>query len=389
MLLSPEVYRYSMSTEPREMISAEVNTYSQEFWLRETVSLLALSTMPGLGYWTLRNLSQTGYTFNEVLKHPSTFEEFGTYISKASSNLPRGLSGDWSEIQKTLWTQGNELYRRLVKEGVTVIHIKQPGFPESLRQIPDPPQWLFVQGNLSVLYQPSLAIVGTRHPSEDGLFLAKYIGACIPSFGAVTVSGLANGIDQIIHKNSIRFQTPTVAVLGNGIFKNYPAGSEALRHDICVKGGVVITEYLPDQTYSAENFVRRNRLQAGLANVLIPVEWKSQSGTAHTVRYAHESGKKIVCLQMPDWQEKDHSELVLAREKGAKLFTIPEQGNHLLDYVRLQVFGNSSSNLVNREKQTEQKVEINKETQRGLGNHNFNKEQLQNKSYIHQLELFD
>ena len=70
---------------------------------------------------------------------------------------------------------------------------------------------------------------------------------------------------------------------------------------ILARGGTVVTEYLPQQSYSAENFVRRNRLQAALAKVLVPVEWAAKSGTAHTVKYAADLGRPIACLQLPDW----------------------------------------------------------------------------------------
>ncbi len=102
---------------------------------------------------------------------------------------------------------------------------------------------------------------------------------------------MASGIDQIIHKNSLRFDIKTIAFIGTGILLNYPSGSEKLRQEIHQKGGAIVSEYLPHDSYSAANFVHRNRLQAGLARVVIPVEWQEKGGTAHTVRFAK---KKII-----------------------------------------------------------------------------------------------
>ena len=308
-------------------------SYDQAFWERETVSLLALSSVKGLGYWTLYKLAESNINFYEVIKAPSA-RAFDDHLSKAGGRVPKISDVDWIEFQKELWVKGNEIYRRLKKEEVRVIHHGEPYFPESLRNIAEPPKWLFVQGNLSILHKPSIAIVGTRKPSEDGLFLANYVGASLQHLGGVTVSGLALGIDQIVHKHSIRFQVPTISVLGNGIFLNFPAGSERLRHDILVNGGAIVTEYLPEQGYSGENFVRRNRIQAGLASVLIPVEWKSRSGTAHTVRYAGNAWKPIVCLRMPDWSNKSHDELDLAKELGGEVYTIPLEGEKFFNAVR-------------------------------------------------------
>jgi DNA processing protein len=340
MLVTSRVQNALMTQETTRTHSEEIITRDPDFWMRETISLLALSTLPGIGYWTLRNLADADYSFNEVLKCSSA-EEFGIYLSKASSKMLR-LTQDWSDLQKKLWEQGQELRRELSRAGVLVIHARESRFPKSLLEIADPPQWIFVQGDWSILHDSSVAVVGTRQPSTDGIFLANYVSACIPAFNTVTVSGLANGIDQIIHQQSIRFQAPTIAVLGTGILKNYPSGSESLRDAICANGGAVVTEYLPNQTYSGENFVRRNRLQAGLAKVLIPAAWKSQSGTAHTVRYANASSKVIVCLRMPDWTDKEHPELLMARELGAEVFTVPDQGNDFIDFVRSRLVGNSA-----------------------------------------------
>ncbi|WP_195743705.1 DNA-processing protein DprA, partial [Pseudomonas syringae] len=139
--------------------------------------------------------------------------------------------------------------------------------------------WLFVQGQMANLHKQSVTVVGTRKPSEDGIFLTRFLLAALAIRSCPTVSGLAAGIDQVVHTESIRYGIPTVAVLGTGILQNYPKGSEKLREEIVNSGGTIVTEYLPTQSYSAENFVRRNRLQAGLGEILFPTEWSIKSGT--------------------------------------------------------------------------------------------------------------
>ena len=245
------------------------------------------------------------------------------------------MAENWAISQADLWKQSVKFYREeLQSKNINVIHFKQNIFPQSLREIPDPPKWLFVQGNLSVLHKPSIAIVGTRNPSEDGKFLAHYVGKSLSQFNdIVTVSGLANGIDQIIHRQSIRFNVPTVAFIGTGILLNYPNGSEELRQEIIANGGAIISEYLPNQSYSAENFVRRNRLQSGLSDVVIPVEWTIKGGTAHTVRFAYEAQKSIICLRLPDWGDS-HTELDLAQSWDAKIFTIPSDESKFIESVK-------------------------------------------------------
>ena len=154
----------------------------------------------------------------------------------------------------------------------------------------------------------------------------------IREFGAVTVSGLATGIDQAVHKHSIELNIPTIAVLGTGILSNYPSGSEPLRNSIVEHGGAIVTEYLPNESYSAKNFVNRNRLQAGLSNIVMPIEWKIKSGTAHTFNYAKKFKKNIVCFNVPTW--KHHEELEYAKSNGASVFTIPGEEQTLIKAVR-------------------------------------------------------
>lgn len=312
---------------------------SEQDWLRESVSLLALAAMKGVGYWTLFKLSNAGIKFNQVIK-ASDYKEFEGYFSQAGCRAPKiPDKANWEEFQQTTWAAGNELNKKLKRADTQLIHFDQPDFPSPLREIEDPPRWLFVQGSLAVLHRSALAIVGTRKPTKDGRFLADFMGTCLGYLDTVTVSGLATGIDQMIHQASIRFLVPTVAVLGNGIFVDFPAGSEELRRDICLHGGAVVTEYLPNQSYSAENFVRRNRLQAALGKALIPIEWQSKSGTAHTVRFASAARKPIFCLKLPDWKEREHDELSLARELGAKDFVVPVQSNNLIDELYLTIHG--------------------------------------------------
>ena len=296
-----------------------------DHWVAETVSLLTLSLLHGAGYWTVRSIALSGLGFKQVLKAEST-AEFINYLMQAkcknTNQIANQIGEDWQKKRDELWKQGVKLYHQLDTQGIKVIHFEQEYFPQSLREISDPPRWLFVQGDISILHRPALAIIGTRKPSEDGIFLANYVGACLQYFNAVTVSGLALGIDQIIHKKSIRARVPTIAFIGTGILQNYPAGSEKLRQEICENGGAIVSEYLPNQSYSAENFVHRNRLQAGLSNVIIPVEWKEKGGTSHTVKFAHKAQKRIVCLKLPDWSDS-HSELTLAKKLDADIFTLP------------------------------------------------------------------
>lgn len=301
----------------------------KDYWRNETVGFLALSTIKGVGYWTLHRLAESGISFKELLKNsePEELEQ--------ALHTSVGDDGDvWHELQQTLWEKGVDLARRLGLTFTRLIFREQEEFPDSLRALPDGPHWIFVQGNHNILFSRSVAIVGTRKPSDDGLFLTKYLLASLDGLNLVTVSGLASGIDQQAHFDSIRYNIPTIAVLGNGIFNDYPKGSEVLRKAILERGGAIISEYLPYQSYSAENFVRRNRLQAGLADIVFPVEWKIKSGTAHTVDFAFKYNKKIANIYLPQTYKERPEINFSEREREAVSFSIPLETTKLIEFLK-------------------------------------------------------
>jgi DNA processing protein len=300
----------------------------------ERVAFLALAQIKGIGFHSLKKLAESNLRFYDLL----TAESYDSFRAKLSI-LPKKVAAiddaevSWEDFRKNAWRAGQALSERLSQLKINLIFSFEDDFPTSLQRIGDPPKWLFVQGNTSVLQKNLVAIVGTRKPSEEGMFLARYIGLLMERFQiSATVSGLAPGIDQAIHEHSIKMRIPTIAILGTGIFSDYPAGTAKLKEDMISQGGAIVTEYLPFQSYSAENFVNRNRLQAALADILIPIEWKIKSGTAHTVNYAHKFRKQIICLRLPTWNQS-HDELEYAKSIGASVFTIPGEECELLKTV--------------------------------------------------------
>jgi DNA protecting protein DprA len=305
------------------------NESDSEYWRNEQVGFLALTQLKGVGFWTLYRIARAGISFKGLLKSsaPTSLERY------LRSPLPSDCN--WADLQQDLWKQGLELARNLAKQNISLLFNTQPGFPPNLSKIEDDcPQWLFIQGNLQNLYVESIAIVGTRKPSNDGIFLTRLIVTSIAYAGVPTISGLAHGIDQCAHLESIKYGIPTIAVLGTGILQNYPSGSESLRETILTHGGTVISEYLPLQSYSAENFVRRNRIQAALCGTLIPVEWKIKSGTAHTVEFAFNYEKKIANIYLPHTLSGRPEIAFSQANRNAKSYELPHQLIDFLNFVR-------------------------------------------------------
>lgn len=298
-------------------------------WRNEAIAFLALASIKGVGYWTMRSIRELGIGYWQLIKEGSPLD-----FEKVMSVKFQFIEGEaWEAYKADLWLVGVEAGKKFGADGIGLIFSGQPEFPASLAEIPDPPYWLFVQGDVLNLHCKSVAIVGTRKPTADGMFLAKYMVAALANSAMPTVSGLALGIDQVVHEESLRFSIPTIAVLGTGINENYPKGSAGIRAEIVRHGGTIITEYLPDQSYSGENFVRRNRLQAALCDTLVPVEWNIKSGTAHTVEFAYKYGKKIANVFLPHTFESRPELRFSVSTYGAVACEVPQMTSLLLQFV--------------------------------------------------------
>jgi DNA processing protein len=255
-------------------------------------------------------------------------------LPRRAASARNAAPSEWKTVLSNAQADAIRMLDRLTGMGVQLLFRGDPGFPSALLELERPPHWLFIQGAMAPLTMPAVAIVGTRKPSEDGLFLARYVGACLADWPVATVSGLAAGIDQLAHDSSLRTGVPTIAVLGTGILDNYPKGSDIVRRHILEAGGTIVSEYLPQASYSGENFVQRNRLQAALGHALIPVEWARRSGTAHTVRFATELGRPIACLRLADWTaDRVVLEPGLGQETG-QIFTVPREQDAFDRFIR-------------------------------------------------------
>ncbi|CAH0531442.1 MULTISPECIES: DNA-processing protein DprA [Vibrio] len=307
-------------------------TEEQEYWRAETVAFYALQSLHGVGFRTLYKIAVQGIKFRELIKTEDP-KHFGKILRV---KLPKPIfdsQEQWENFKKELWAKGTSIARTYAQKQVRVVFRDHEAFPNSLRNIEEPPMWLFVQGNLNNLHTKSVAIIGSRKSSEDGHWLTRLIVAGMANKNLVSVSGLADGIDQRAHIESIRFGVPTVAVLGTGIDSNYPKGSETVREQIINAGGTIVTEYLIGQSYSGHNFVQRNRIQAGLATCVIPVEWKIKSGTAHTVNFAKDFNRFLVMPYLPDSNpESSELQAITSYRKGV-VFKVPEKTTELLIFL--------------------------------------------------------
>ncbi|MDH3778850.1 MAG: DNA-processing protein DprA [Gammaproteobacteria bacterium] len=168
-------------------------------------------------------------------------------------------------------------------------------YPEMIAQIPGPPLVLYVNGDIDALHLPALAIIGSRNPTEGGSRNAHNFAQHLAGRGFVIVSGLAQGIDAAAHEGALDAGGKTVAFLGTGIDRIYPATNRNLAHAI-VANGALVSEYPLGAAPERWHFPERNRLISGLSLGTLVVEAARRSGSLITARLAAEQGREVFAL---------------------------------------------------------------------------------------------
>jgi len=252
----------------------------------DRLAWLALALSPGLGpkrildaMKALHSPSQLfalSLTELEGLRFPAPSAQF-IFDGKAR----RAAEEEWATVSA---------------QGATIISYSCAAYPERLKEIYDPPPVLCVRGDASLLSRPSIAIVGTRHPSPYGTGVAEMLARDLSVRRLLVVSGMARGIDTCAHKGALVARRPTVAVWGTGIDVIYPKENKKLAEEILAAGGAIVSE-LPAGTFPApQNFPRRNRILSGLSIAVLVVEAAENSGTRVTARCAAEQNRDLFAV---------------------------------------------------------------------------------------------
>lgn len=179
--------------------------------------------------------------------------------------------------------------------GQHLLTLADAAYPQALLDIPDPPTLLYVRGRVDLLNRPSLAMVGSRHPTPQGQENAHQFATALAKTGLVIVSGLALGIDAAAHQGALACGGDSVAVIGTGNDRIYPARNRDLAIALAERG-CVISEFPLGTPVAAANFPRRNRLISGLARAVLVVEATVDSGSLITARLAAEQGREVCAI---------------------------------------------------------------------------------------------
>lgn len=182
------------------------------------------------------------------------------------------------------------------KNKINIITIFDTEYPENLKILYDKPLYLYFKGNIDLLREGGIAVVGARNCSNYGKNIAEKFAYNIAKSDKCIISGLAKGIDKCSHIGALKAKGKTIAVIGNGLDDIYPNENKELANQIVNNGGLVISEYVIGTKPEKMNFPERNRIISALADGILVVEATKKSGSLITVDFGLDQGKEIFAI---------------------------------------------------------------------------------------------
>jgi DNA processing protein len=288
---------------------------------------VALTLTPGLGpkrilkaaeaLPDLSSLFRLSLTELESLNFPAPSAQF-LFTGKARTEAER------------------EMVRMGEQKGLILTYADEE-YPERLREIFDPPPVLWVLGEVKLLARPSIAIVGTRHPTPYGTGMAEILARDLANHKMVILSGMARGVDTAAHKGALAAHGSTIAVWGTGIDVIYPKENKSLAENILISGGAIVSEYRLGTFPAPQNFPKRNRILSGMSVGVLVVEAGENSGTRVTARCALEQDRDVFAVPGNVTTKNAWGPNTLIKQ-GAKLVaTWEDVWQELPSQVRLQL----------------------------------------------------
>lgn len=249
-------------------------------------NLLTLLSIPGIGPVRIFRLLERFETPENILK-----ASFAALCG--TEGVDRGLA------ERIRSAQNPEFAKKQMnlaeKKKIRIISFWDPDYPEILREIHDPPVLLFVLGEMDLASLAGIAVVGTRNPTDYGRSVAKSLAKQFSSVRLPVISGMARGIDTMVHQETLRSGGLTVAVLGCGIDVVYPPENRTLYKNI-LASGCIVSEFPIGTQPDGPNFPRRNRIISGLSRGTLVVEAGQKSGALITAYLALEQGREVFAV---------------------------------------------------------------------------------------------
>lgn len=251
----------------------------------EILTILTLEQIKGYGYKTINKILENKNSFSTILELFSHLE-----------TIPK-LKLPTFDVLESAWGKAEKIIKLSSEKNITILSKNSKGYPPRLLSIANPPLLLHILGDVELLSQDSVAIIGTKNPSEYGLEIAKKVATSLANKYCI-VSGLAKGIDTSAHKSTLNNNGKTIAVLAHGLDSIFPKENEGLAKKI-LKKGALISEYSIGVAPNKGYFIQRDRIQSGLSSKVIVIECGLESGTMHTANFSLDQGRELLVLKHP------------------------------------------------------------------------------------------
>ena len=247
------------------------------------LAILKLSSIEELGYRQKQAILDVTEDLAELMAHPMRFASDLAEIGDGIADKIADVSESFDE---------NRFLRYMEHIGASAVFLGDADYPSALNALPDPPLLLFYRGDLGILDGECFAVVGTRAPTRYGRDVTELFADALSEVGFTLVSGLARGVDSIAHRVALDHDRPTVAVIGCGVDKVYPAENKEL-YDRIAEKGLILSEYFMGSNPLPFHFPERNRIISALSEGVLVTEAGLKSGTMITVDCALDQGKDV------------------------------------------------------------------------------------------------
>ncbi len=245
---------------------------------------LTLSLISGLGGSNARKLLKEFGSPEAVLA--ASISSLKTIVkADVATEISNGISDELLALTFA-WLQDSNNH---------IVTLADSDYPQALLNITDPPLLVYVKGRLDLLNHSALAIVGSRHATPQGINNAEAFARSLSDAGLCVISGMAHGIDAAAHRGALKGQDSSIAIVGTGLDKVYPAANRDLAHALAEQGAI-ISEFPLCTPPLASNFPRRNRIISGMSIGCLVVEASLQSGSLITARLALEQGRDVFAI---------------------------------------------------------------------------------------------
>jgi DNA processing protein len=250
------------------------------------------------------------------------YAELVEHAGSAIAVLEDEMGGQGTLFEPDHYTAAANQIERWEADGMRLLSVLDPDYPDNLRTVHDRPPLIFAAGTLTPGDARSIAVVGTREASEPALARARAIAEHLAGAGYAVVSGLARGIDTAAHTATLARKGRTIAVIGTGLRRAYPPENEPLQRQI-IEEGAVISQFWPDAPPTRRTFPMRNATMSGFSLASVVVEASERSGSRLQARLALEHGRPVF---LPNELVTEHEwAKTLAQRPGAHTFDTPSE----------------------------------------------------------------